>query len=73
MVEVVKLVDITRSSAKEPPGTARADRSPMDPRGLGFTGRVANWSARHCWMVVSALVRIRYVDFGDSGKGAENV
>ena len=58
MFEVVKLGDITRSSAKELTGTGDADLPPVDPRSLGFTGRVASWSARHRWMVVGASVLV---------------
>ena len=54
MFEVVKLGDITRASANELPGAGGADLPPVDPRSLSFTGRIANWSARHRWWVVAA-------------------
>ena len=58
MFEVVKLGEINRSSARELPGSGEMDRPPVDPRSLGFTGRVANWSAHHRWRVVAASVLV---------------
>ena len=36
--------------------TEAAGRSTVDKSNLSFTGRIANWSARHRWWVVAASV-----------------
>ncbi len=39
-------------------GSARAHASVADGSNLSFTGRIANWSARHRWWVVAASVLV---------------